>query len=653
MKTLGIDIETFSPVDLPKAGVYAYAGHPDFEILLFAYSADNGPVQIVDIASGEQVPDDILSALEDPGVLKTAFNANFEITCINRFKGLPVIVHAEQWECTMVKGAMLGLPLSLAQVADVLKLENRKMTEGKKLIRFFSMPCAPTYANRRRTRNLPTTDPEKWELFKKYCICDVEVEQAIREKLEFYKVPEFEKKLWIVDQRINDRGIMIDLPFVNAAIEMDEITREKLEREAVKFTGLNNPNSTTQLKEWVSSETGTEVDTLTKTTIPEIMKATDCDKVTRVLEIRQKMAKTSVKKYNSMLAAVGFENRIRGLFQFYGANRTGRWAGRMVQVQNLPKNKLRDLDTARLCVKSGDLDLTEMLYGNVPDTLSQLIRTAFIAREGDTFIVADFSAIEARVIAWLAGEKWRLDVFENNGDIYCASAAQMFRVPVEKNGVNGHLRQKGKIAELALGYGGSVGALDKMGAVRMGIDKKELPELVSQWRASNPKIVNLWDSVDTAAKETVIHGQPRQIARGVSFELVKGVLFVQLPSGRRLSYLKARLGENRFGGSSLVYEGMDQTTKKWKTLETYGGKLVENIIQAIARDCLAEAMVRVEDALYRTVMHVHDELVIETKKETAEKNLERVCRIMGEPIPWAEGLILNADGYITDYYKKD
>lgn len=653
MKYLGIDIETFSPVDLTKAGVYAYAGHPDFEILLFAYSADNGPVQIVDIASGELVPDEILQAMEDPNVLKTAFNANFEITCINSFKGLQVFVHAEQWECTMVKAAMVGLPLSLSQVAEVLKLDMQKMTEGKKLIRFFSMPCTPTYANRRRTRNLPTTDPDKWELFKKYCIRDVEVEQAIREKLDFYLVPEFEKKLWVVDQRINDRGIMIDLPFVKAAIDMDETTRKKLEKEAVKLTGLSNPNSTTQLKEWVSTETGTEVDTLTKTAIPDIMEATDCDKVTRVLEIRQEMSKTSVKKYSTMLAAVGFEDRIRGLFQFYGANRTGRWAGRMVQVQNLPQNKLRDLDTARDCVKSGDLDLTEMLYGNVPDTLSQLIRTALIAREGDTFIVADFSAIEARVIAWLAGEKWRLDIFKNNGDIYCASAAQMFRVPVEKNGVNSHLRQKGKIAELALGYGGSVGALTQMGAVRMGIKEKELPELVSQWRASNPKIVNLWDSVNTAAMETFIHGQPHQINPGVGFEINKGALFVHLPSGRKLSYLKARLGENRFGGQSLLYEGMDQTTKKWKTLETYGGKLTENIVQAIARDCLAESMIRVEDAGYRTVMHVHDELVIETKKETAEANLDRVCRIMGEPIPWAEGLILNADGYITDYYKKD
>lgn len=649
MRTLGIDIETYSPVDLLKSGVYPYVEHPDFEILLFAYAFDDEPVIVVDLAQGEKLPEEVFAALEDPAILKTAHNAAFERTCIDRHFGLWLDV--VQWECTMVKSAMLGLPLSLAAVAKVLGIAEQKMVAGKALIKYFSVPCKPTKVNGGRTRNLPHHDIDKWNLFKEYCGQDVSTERGIRNKLKFFQIPEFEKRLYCIDQDINDRGVQLDMTLVHSAIAMDAKVKDKLTVEAVDLTGLDNPNSPTQLKDWLGDEIGQSVESLTKTSIPEIMDAADSDAVRRMLEIRQEMAKTSVKKYEAMDKAVCSDGRVRGLLQFYGANRTGRWAGRLVQVQNLPQNHLEDLDLAREVVRSGDLELVEMLFGNVPDTLSQLIRTAFVAKEGHTFLVADFSAIEARVIAWLADEKWRLDVFADGGDIYCASASQMFKVPVVKHGENGHLRQKGKIAELALGYQGGKGALETMGALRMGIEESELQPIVDAWRGSNPAIVKLWYEVGDAAMKAVEEGPCRAIRGLVTFEKANNILHVTLPSGRKLCYLRPRIGENRFGGKSLVYEGMDQTTKQWKKLETYGGKLVENIVQAIARDCLAVSMGRVVSSGFNIVIHIHDELVVEAPKENDD--LDLLCKIMGQPISWAPGLPLKADGYVTDYYKKD
>ena len=651
MRILRIDIETYSPVDLLKSGVYPYTQHPDFEILFFGYAFDKDPVKVIDVAQGESLPIEVSFALTDPAILKTAFNAAFERVCIGNF--FKISLSVDQWECTMVKAAMLGLPLSLAAVAKVLRLEQQKMTAGKALIRYFSIPCKPTKANGGRIRNLPHHDPDKWNLFKEYCVQDVETERGIADKIKFFEIPVFEKELYWLDQIINDRGVLLDMAFVTNAIHMDAKVKGRLTTEAVDLTGLENPNSPAQLKQWIGNEMDQEVNSLTKTAIPELMEATDSEDVTRVLEIRQEMAKTSVKKYEAMSNAVCSDNRVRGLLQFYGANRTGRWAGRLVQVQNLPQNHLEDLDLAREVVRSGDLELVEILFGNVPDTLSQLIRTAFIAKEGHTFVVADFSAIEARVIAWLANEKWRLEVFANGGDIYCASASQMFKVPVEKHGENSHLRQKGKIAELALGYQGGKGALETMGALRMGIDESELQPIVDAWRGSNQGIVQLWYEVGNAALRAVEHGPCRAIRGLVSFEKANNVLYIILPSGRKLCYVRPTIGDNRFGGrgKALTYEGMDQTTKQWKKIETYGGKLVENIVQAIARDCLAYAMVNVEKAGYKTVMHVHDELVIE---ESLDNNcLDKVCQIMGQPIPWAKGLLLRADGYVTPYYMKD
>jgi len=648
MRTLGIDIETYSPVDLLKSGVYPYVEHPDFEILLFAYAFDNEPVRVIDLASGEKLPEEVFAALEDPEVLKTAHNAAFERTCIDQHFGLWLDVG--QWECTMIKSAMLGLPLSLAAVAKVLGIKEQKMTAGKALIKYFSVPCKPTKVNGGRTRNLPHHDPDKWALFIEYCAQDVETERGIRNKIGFFQVPEFEKRLYCIDQDINDRGVQLDMQLVHNAIRMDAEVKEKLTSEAVDLTGLDNPNSPVQLKDWLGNEIGQPVESLTKTAMPELMEAAEGD-AQRMLEIRKEMAKTSVKKYEAMTKAVCADGRVRGLLQFYGANRTGRWAGRLVQVQNLPQNKLEDLDLAREVVRSGDLELTEILFGNVPDTLSQLIRTAFVAKEGHTFLVADFSAIEARVIAWLADEKWRLDVFAKGGDIYCASASQMFKVPVVKHGENGHLRQKGKIAELALGYQGGKGALETMGALRMGIDESELQPIVDAWREANPAIVQLWKDVGNSAMWGVEKSRNRAAKGRLTFETANNILYITLPSGRKLCYLRPRIGENRFGGKSLIYEGMDQTTKQWRKQETYGGKLVENIVQAIARDCLAVAMDRVVKAGFNIVMHIHDELVVEAPAENDD--LDLLCQIMGQPIDWAKGLPLNADGYVTKYYKKD
>jgi len=654
MRTLAIDIETYSSADLIKSGVYKYVESPDFTILLFAFSIDGEPVEIFDLTKPTDVKIReksrvVLQALTDPNVLKTAFNANFERTCIAKFFNL--ILPPEQWECTMVKASMLGLPLSLETVAKALKLEQQKSAAGKALIRYFSLPCKPTKANGERTRNLPEHDSEKWQQFKDYCVQDVITEQAIREKIKFFEIPETEKKLWALDQKINDEGLLLDPVFVSNAISLDATNKERLTNEAIKLTALNNPNSTNQLKVWLSEETGTTVTSLTKEAIPVLLQNTYCDTVTRVLTIRQEMAKTSVKKYEAMRKGICADSRVRGLLQFYGANRTGRWAGRLVQVQNLPQNHLVDLDLARQLVKEGDLEMIEMLFGNVPDTLSQLIRTAFVAPEGHRFIVADFSAIEARVIAWLAGEKWRLDVFNTHGKIYEASAAQMFKVPLESVTKGSPLRQKGKVAELALGYQGGPNALMKMGALKQGLTEEELPKLVAMWRNANKAIVRLWEKVEDAAVTAVAQGSPVQIMFGIRFFVEKGVLFIELPSKRRLAYLRPKLKPNKFGGESLTYEGLDQTTKQWGSQDTYGGKLVENIVQAIARDCLAEALLKIDATGYKVVMHVHDEIVCEMPE--GKGSLEEVNKIMSEPIAWAKGLPLTAESYETNYYKKD
>ena len=653
-RVLAIDIETFSPVDLLKSGVYPYASHPDFKILLFAYAFDNDDVQIVDLANGEVLPDRVIKALNDPTITKTAHNANFERVCISNYFDLSLPIG--QWECTAVKSAMLGLPLALGAVAKVLKLPAQKMVEGRSLINFFSKPCLPNPKNGHITRYLPKHDRKKWETFKSYCRRDVEVERMIRTRIEIIGgsdfIPDTEKALYILDQEINDRGVLIDTELVANAIRMDAAYKETLTDEATELTNLNNPNSVAQLKEWIAEATGEAVESLTKETVLNLLQTMPSDEVTRVLQIRQEMAKTSVKKYQAMQEAVCADGRVRGLLQFYGANRTGRWAGRLVQVQNLPQNHLSDLDLARQLVKNNDLELLEMCFGNVPDTLSQLIRTAFIPKPGHTFIVADFSAIEARVIAWLADEKWRMDVFATHGKIYEASASQMFKVPIEEVTKGSVLRQKGKIAELALGYQGGVGALEKMGAAKMGIAEDELQGLVDAWRAANPHIVRLWKEVEVAAKKAVIEQTAIVCRHGVSFIGKSNRLIIKLPSGRELNYLYPKMGKNKFDSDSLTYEGMNQTTKQWEVQETYGGKLTENIVQAIARDCLAYAMARLKFYRWEIVMHVHDEVILEVE-EVYEDKLRGVCDLMSEPIPWAPGLPLRADGYVTNYYKKD
>lgn len=652
MRTLAIDIETYSSTDLIKSGVYKYVEAKDFTILLIGFSFDGEEPIVLDIAQNpyQAYLGHLQDALLDPTILKTAFNANFERTCLAKFFGIEL--PPEQWECTMVKASMLGLPLSLDMVSKVLKLSEQKSAAGKALIKYFSLPCKPTKANDERTRNLPEHAPDKWQEFIDYCQQDVKTELAIREKIKFFEIiPEEEKRLWCLDQRINDTGVLLDKEFVNTAIAVSNENTIKLTTEAIKLTNLDNPNSAAQLKDWLSAETGENVTSLTKEAIPALLQNTDCDIVTRVLSIRQEMSKTSVKKYEAMQKCICADNRVRGLLQFYGANRTGRWAGRLVQVQNLPQNHLIDLGLAREVVKSGDVELIEMLFGNVPDTLSQLIRTAFVAPDNCRFIVADFSAIEARVIAWLASEKWRLDVFNTHGKIYEASASQMFKVPIESVTKGSALRHKGKVAELALGYQGGPNALIKMGALKQGLTEEELPKLVAMWRNANKQIVRLWNVVEDAAIDAVTTGQPVQIMHGIRFSIEKGILFIKLPSGRRLSYLAAKMKQGKFGKDALTYEGMDQTTKQWKVQDTYGGKLVENIVQAIARDCLAVAMLRLDEAGFKIVMSVHDEVVLEEKNEHVRLGL--VNKIMSEPIPWAKGLPLTADSYETKFYKKD
>lgn len=660
MKTLSIDIETYSSVELPKCGVYKYAEAPDFDILLFGYSADGGPVQMVDLASGEAIPTEVVAALTDDTVTKWAFNAQFERICLSRWlrdhggfinTGYSIpedsvgnYLDPATWKCTMIWSAHMGLPLSLEGVGTVLGLGKQKLTEGKDLIRYFCQPCAPTKANGGRTRNLPRHSPDKWAAFKRYNIRDVEVEMSIQDKLTRFPVSDAVWEEYHLDQQINDRGVAIDRELVRQAIEMDARSRAELTTAMKALTALENPNSVQQMKQWFS-DNGLTIDSLGKKEVVELLKTAPAELQT-VLLLRQQLAKSSIRKYQAMEKAVCADGRARGMFQFYGANRTGRWAGRIIQMQNLPQNHLSDLAEARALVRSGDFDGVEILYENVPDTLSQLIRTAFIAKPGYKFIVADFSAIEARVLAWFAGEHWRQEVFESGGDIYCASASQMFKVPVEKHGVNGHLRQKGKIAELALGYGGSVGALKAMGALDMGLTEDELQPLVIAWRNSNPNIVKFWWEIDRAAMNAVKHHMDGEVD-SIRFCCRSGMLFITLPSGRRLSYVKPKLGTNQFGSECITYEGIG-STKKWERLETYGPKLVENIVQATARDILCYAMRTLSHCFI--TMHIHDELVIEADPHMS---LEAVCEQMGRTPPWAEGLKLRADGYETPFYKKD
>ena len=646
MQTLSIDLETYSDQPLAKTGVYRYVESPDFEILLFAYSVDGGPVQQIDLACGEKIPSEVLSALEDETVTKWAFNANFERICLSRFLDYPTgdYLEPDSWKCSMVWAAYMGLPLSLEGTGAVLGLEKQKLSEGKDLIKYFCQPCAPTKSNGQRTRNLPKHSLDKWLAFKRYNIRDVETEMSIQARLSKYPVPNSVWEEYHLDQEINDRGVGLDMELVRQAIQMDGRSRSELTQAMKELTSLDNPNSVQQMKQWLA-DNGVETDTLGKKAVAELLK-TAPQQLQKVLTLRQQLAKSSVKKYQAMETAVCADGRARGMFQFYGANRTGRWAGRIIQMQNLPQNHLDDLSEARGLVRAGNFDALETLYEDVPDTLSQLIRTAFVPQENRKFIVADFSAIEARVIAWLAGEKWRQDVFAAGKDIYCASASHMFGVPVEKHGVNGHLRQKGKIAELALGYGGSVGALKAMGALEMGLSEDELPALVSAWRQANPKIVQFWWAVDRAVMDAVTRKTTTK-THGIVFSARNGMLFITLPSGRSLAYVKPKIGTNKFGGDCITYEGVGGT-KKWERLDSYGPKFVENIVQATSRDILCYAMRTLRCC--SIVMHIHDEVVIEADRRMS---LQAVCDQMGRTPPWAKGLRLRADGYETDFYKKD
>ncbi|MCM1508384.1 MAG: DNA polymerase [Ruminococcus flavefaciens] len=657
---LSIDLETYSSVPIKKAGAQAYARSADFEILLFAYSLDYGPVQIVDIAQGEQLPPDIVNALYDPSYIKHAYNAPFEWCCLNRY--FSCTLPASQWRDTMLHGLYCGYTAGLDATGRALGLseDKRKLNTGKALIRYFCIPCKPSKANGGRTRNYPHHDPVKWQLFKEYCIQDVVTEMEIDRRLSAFPVPDFVQKQWETDLIINNRGVAVDMDFVAGALELGETVRSTLTEEAINLSGLYNPNSVKQLGRWLEEETGKEITNLRKDTVSKLL---DCEEnsyaVNRMLEIRQELGKTSTKKYDAITECVCPDGRVRGLLQYYGANRTGRWAGRLVQVQNLPRTYTEPLDLARQLVKGRNLDGLKVVYGSINDTLSQLIRTAFIAPEGHVLIDADFSAIEARVISWLADEKWRIDVFRNGGDIYCASASQMFGVPVVKGGENGHLRQKGKVAELALGYQGSTGALINMGALDMGIPEEDLPDIVDRWRSANSKIRQLWYDFDAAAVKVIKHGGSANVkgcilAREHDYMQNTTCLSVLLPSGRKLYYIDPAIGENRWGNPSISYMGMDQTTKKWKRIETYGGKLVENCVQAIARDCLAQAIEHLEDAGFPVVFHVHDEVVIDIAPFADDETmLKTVADIMSRPISWAQGLPLSADGWVGKFFKKD
>lgn len=660
IKEMSIDLETYSDVDISKCGVYKYAESDQFEILLFGVSIDGSPVRVYDLACGEVLPEEILAALSDENVTKWAFNASFERICLSNwlkryhpehFSGYSIpedpagkYLDPSSWKCTMIWSAYLGLPLSLAGVGAVLRLQDQKLKEGKDLVRYFCSPCKPTKANGGRTRNLPEHDPEKWELFKFYNQRDVEVEMSIQKRLAHYPVPDQVWEEYHIDQEINDRGIQLDMDVVNNAIAFDEKSRDSLMIQMQQLTGLENPNSVTQMKEWLS-QNGVEAESLGKKDVKQMIPETDGD-IREALKLRLQLAKSSVKKYQAMQNAVCKDGRAHGMFQFYGANRSGRWAGRLIQLQNLPQNHMNDLAEARELVRTGDYETLEMLYDDIPDTLSQLIRTAFIARPGYKFVVSDFSAIEARVLAHLAGETWRSKVFAEGKDIYCASASQMFGVPVVKHGINGHLRQKGKIAELALGYGGSVGALKSMGALEMGLKEEELQPLVDSWRATNPMITTFWWDIDRAVKTAIKEQIPTEV-RGIHFLCKSGMLFIKLPSGRMLSYVKPRIGENRFGGESVSYMGVG-STKKWERIESYGPKFVENIVQAISRDILCYAMRTLSHCFI--CGHVHDELIIECSQDVDYKV---ICEQMGRTPPWLPGIQLCADGYETKFYMKD
>ena len=664
IREMSIDLETYSDIDITKCGAYKYAESDHFEILLFGVSVNGGPVKVYDLACGDTIPEEILAALSDENITKWAFNASFERICLSNwlkrhypehFRGYSIpedpaskYLDPSSWKCTMIWSAYMGLPLSLEGVGAVLKLQDQKLKEGKDLIRYFCKPCKPTKANGGRTRNLPQHDSEKWILFKEYNRRDVEVEIAIKQKLARFPVPDFIWDEYHLDQEINDRGIMIDPEFVSNAIAFDERSRASLMSKMRDITGIDNPNSVQQMKEWLSDR-GVEMESLGKKEVAKFVKDSigNMDgNITEALKLRLQLAKSSVRKYQAMQNVMCSDGRAHGMFQFYGANRSGRWAGRLIQLQNLPQNHIPDLAEARALVRSGDYDTMNLLYNDIPDTLSQLIRTAFIPKPGCKFIVSDYSAIEARVLAHIAGEKWRSKVFAEGKDIYCASASQMFGVPVEKHGINSHLRQKGKIAELALGYGGSVGALKSMGALDNGLQEEELQPLVSAWRQANPNIVHFWWDVDNAVKTTVRQRIKTEV-RGIRFSYKSGMLFITLPSGRQLAYVKPRIGENRFGGESVTYEGIG-TTKKWERIESYGPKFVENIVQAISRDLLCFAMRNL--SFCQIVGHVHDEVIIECSPEVSVQSL---CDIMSRSPDWMPGILIRGDGYQCDFYQKD
>lgn len=671
MRHLNIDIETFSSVDIKKAGLYKYVQSPDFQVLLFAYSLDNAPVQIVDLAQGEKIPNEILYLLFDSNIIKHAYNAPFEWYCLSKWAYQQAYLYEpvyidwlKQWQCTMMHGLYCGYTAGLAATAVALGLpeDKRKMGIGTALIRTFCVPCKPTSKNGNRTRTLPHHEPEKWNLFKEYCKQDVVTEMEIERRLSNFPVPEQEQRLWQLDQQINAHGVAVDKKLIEGAMYCSEVVTNELMNEAISISGLDNPKSVKQLSKWLEEETGEEITDLQKGTVNNLIGTLDSEKAIRMLEIRQELSKTSVKKYAAMDTAVCEDGRVRGLLQFYGANRTGRWAGRLVQVQNLPRNYMDTLSIARQLVKDKKIDALKLIYGNVPDTLSQLIRTAFIPSEGNIFISADFSAIEARVIAWLAGEQWRQEVFATHGKIYEASASQMFGVPIElikKGNPEYELRQKGKVAELALGYQGSSGALISMGALSMGLTEEELPDIVYRWRDKNKRIVDLWYSLEAAALSVMRDGQPVGIkglifAREGDYQNGQDFLTITLPSSRKLFYPKPFLSQNDFGKEALHYHGVNQNTKKWEVMSTYGGKLVENVVQAIARDCLAVSLKKLAQSGYQTVFHIHDEAIIDRRLATDEETeIEAIADIMGQPISWAPGLLLRADGFATEYYKKD
>jgi DNA polymerase len=665
MQRLSIDIETYSDIDLKRSGLYRYVQSPQFRVLLFAYRCDDEPVQIVDLAAGEKIPLDIQIAMMRPEVLKSAYNAAFEWYCLSKLLALTDKARAEwlkQWRCTMLHGLYLGYPAGLSAVGEALRLpqDKKKMGVGQALIRYFCKPCKPTKANGSRTRNLPHHEPEKWELFKEYCKQDVYSESSIQHLLEAFPVPDEVQAQWELDMRINAFGVKLDVPLIEGALHCNELTTQELIAEAAELTGLQNPKSVAQLKKWLSDAMKEDVKSLSKETVNGLLGSATDDNVRRVLAIRQELGKSSVSKYEAMADCICPDGRVRGLLQFYGGNRTGRWAGRLVQVQNLPRNYIESLDTARELVRKKNAEAVRLLYGNIPDTLSQLIRTAFIPSEGNKFVVADFSAIEARVIAWLAGEQWRLDVFNTHGKIYEASASSMFGVPIErikKGNPEYSLRAKGKVAELALGYQGSAGALIAMGALNMGLTEDELPDIVQRWRKANPRIRDLWYTFENAALEVMRTGQRIGLDKGIFFarecDPGCGLSFftVRLPSGRKLYYPHPFLAENDFGKQALHYYGTDQQSGKWGVISTYGGKLTENIVQAVARDCLAVTLERLENAGLQVVMHIHDEAVIDCAP--GQISAEAACEIMGQPIPWAQGLPLKAAGFESQYYMKD